>query len=145
MLTGPGLPFTSISDRVAKTCRKHLFGKATLQDLPDEPRFLVNATNLESGALLRFSKPYLADHRVGRVLAPDLPLAVVVASSSAFPPFLSPCTVDLEHEDGVTDAGNDLTGAEFRGQLRLSDGASTTPRPRVTSTRPSRPARSLVR
>ena len=35
VLTGLGLPFTSISDRVVKAYRKHLFGKATLQDLPD--------------------------------------------------------------------------------------------------------------
>jgi NTE family protein len=122
VLMGLGLPFTSISDRVVKAYRKHLFGKATLQDLPDTPRFVINATNLESGVLMRFSKPYLADYRVGQVLRPDLPLAVAVAASSAFPPVLSPCTIDLEHEDWVTMPGNDLTGPEFRGQIRLSDG-----------------------
>ena len=133
VLTGLGLPFTSISDRIVKAYRKHLFGKATLQDLPDDqqqpagsvkppPRFVINATNLESGALMRFSRPYLADYRVGKVLHPDLPLAVAVAASSAFPPVLSPCTVDLEHEDWVTEEGNDLTEAGFRGQIRLTDG-----------------------
>ncbi|MDQ4053910.1 MAG: patatin-like phospholipase family protein [Actinomycetota bacterium] len=133
VLTGLGLPFTSISDRIVKAYRKHLFGKATLQHLPDDslkpagaekppPRFVINATNLESGVLMRFSRPYLADYRVGKVLFPDLPLAVAVAASSAFPPVLSPCTVDLEHEDWVTEEGNDLTGAGFRGQIRLSDG-----------------------
>lgn len=121
VLTGL-LPFTSISDRVAKAYRKHLFGKATLQDLPDEPRFVINATNLESGVLMRFSKPYLADYRVGKVVEPDLPLAVAVAASSAFPPVLSPCTIDLEHETWVDLPGNDLTTDEFRGQIRLSDG-----------------------
>src|SRR5687768_14110349 len=35
VLAGLGLPFTSVSDRVAKAYRKHLFGKATLQALPD--------------------------------------------------------------------------------------------------------------
>ena len=122
VLMGLGLPFTSISDRVVKAFRKHLFGKATLQDLPDTPRFVINATNLESGVLMRFSKRYLADYRVGQVLKPELPLAVAVAASSAFPPVLSPCTIDLEHEDWVTLNGNDLTGPEFRGQIRLSDG-----------------------
>ena len=122
VLVGLGLPFVSISDRVAKAYRKHLFGKATLQHLPDRPRFVINATNLESGVLMRFSKPYLADYRVGMVRDPDLPLAVAVAASSAFPPFLSPCTVDLEHEAWVTQAGNDLATAGFRDQVRLSDG-----------------------
>ncbi|WP_107773688.1 patatin-like phospholipase family protein [Nocardioides sediminis] len=122
VVMGLGLPFTSVSDRVVKAYRKHLFGKASLQDLPERPRFVINATNLESGVLMRFSKPYLADYRVGQVLRPDLPLAVAVAASSAFPPVLSPCTLDLEHEDWVTLAGNDLTGPEFRGQIRLTDG-----------------------
>jgi NTE family protein len=115
-------PFSTISDRVVKAYRKHLFGKATLQDLPDEPRFVFNATNLESGVLMRLSKPYLADYRVGRVLHPDLSLAVAVAASSAFPPFLSPCTVDLTHEDWVTDPGNDLAQAAYREEIALSDG-----------------------
>jgi NTE family protein len=115
-------PFSTISDRVVRAYRKHLFGKATLQDLPDEPRFVFNATNLESGVLMRLSKPYLADYRVGRVLRPDLSLAVAVAASSAFPPFLSPCTVDLTHEDWVTDPGNDLAQAAYREEIALSDG-----------------------
>ncbi|CCG03628.1 putative patatin [Blastococcus saxobsidens DD2] len=122
VLTGAVLPFTSISDRVIRAYQKHLFGEATLQDLPDEPRFVINATNLQSGVLMRFSKPYLGDHRVGRVVAPDLPLAVAVAASSAFPPVLSPCTVDLGHEEWVTDDGNDLAHPSFRGEVRLSDG-----------------------
>ena len=122
VLAGLGLPLVSISDRVVKAYRKNLFGKATLQDLPDQPRFVFNATNLESGVLMRFGKAYLGDYRVGRVFNPDLPLAVAVAASSAFPPFLSPCTVDLEHEDWVTDPGNDLTDKDFREQISLSDG-----------------------
>ena len=56
VLSGLGLPFVSISDRVVKAYRKNLFGKATLQDLPDQPRFVFNATNLESGVLMRFGK-----------------------------------------------------------------------------------------
>ena len=122
VLVGAVLPFTSVSDRVVKAYRKHLFAKTTLQDLPDRPRFVINATNLGSGVLMRFSKPYLADYRVGRVDEPDLPLAVAVAASSAFPPILSPCTVDLEHEQWISEEGNDLTGEEFRNQIRLTDG-----------------------
>ena len=74
--------------------RKHLFGDATLQDLPDRPRFVFNATNLQSGVLWRFSKPYMADYRVGTIESPTVKLAVAVAASSAFPPFLSPVTLD---------------------------------------------------
>lgn len=51
--------------RVAAAYRRHLLGDATLQDLPDSPRFVINATNVQSGALWRFSKPYMRDWRVG--------------------------------------------------------------------------------
>jgi NTE family protein len=85
----------SISDHVASKYDKLLFHGKTLQDLPDNPRFVINATNVQTGSLIRFSKPYLGDHRVGRVLSPKLPLARAVAASSAFPPVLSPCEIKL--------------------------------------------------
>jgi NTE family protein len=84
-----------IGDQVARAYRRRLFGKRTLQDLPNRPRFVINATNLQSGALWRFSKPFMADYRVGQVVAPDVPLAVAVAASSAFPPVLSPVSLRL--------------------------------------------------
>jgi len=122
VLTGV-LPFgDSVSDRVAAAYRKHLFGDTSLQDLPDTPRFVFNATNLESGVLLRFSKPYLGDYRVGRIMKPDLPLAVAVAASSAFPPVLSPCTLDLRDQTWTIETGNDLQKPGFRDEIRVTDG-----------------------
>ena len=91
ILGGALSPWTSIPERVEKIYDATLFDGATMQDLPDEPRFVFNATNLESGALMRMSKRYLADYRVGRVDRPTIPLAKAVTASSAFPPFLSPC------------------------------------------------------
>ncbi|GAA4405480.1 hypothetical protein GCM10023168_19200 [Fodinibacter luteus] len=73
VVAGLGLPFTSVSDRVVKAYRRHLFGSATLQDLPDRPKFVINATNLESGVLMRFSKAYLADYRWVRCRTPPCP------------------------------------------------------------------------
>src|SRR5271166_2375581 len=122
IISGMLLPAKSISDRVAAAYRKHLFGDTTLQDLPDQPRFVFNATNLESGVLFRFSKPYLADYRVGQVLKPRLALASAVAASSAFPPVLSPCTLDLAGQTWTTNKGNDLTSAGYRSKIKLSDG-----------------------
>ena len=57
-----------ISDRVAAAYDEHLFKGKTLQDLPDHPRFIINATNVQSGVLWRFSKPYMRDYLVGEVL-----------------------------------------------------------------------------
>src|SRR5690242_12501162 len=92
---GPG----TISDKVTAAYKKYLFGNATLQDLPDRPRFVINATNVQSMALWRFEKPYMRDWKVGEVKNPTVPLARAVAASSAFPPFLSPVELDLNESD----------------------------------------------
>jgi NTE family protein len=112
----------SIGEHVARAYRRLLVGDRTLQDLPDLPRFVFNATNLGSGALWRFSKPYMADWRVGTIRAPTLPLASAVAASSAFPPVLSPFTLELRDAAWETVEGNELTGREFRERVVLSDG-----------------------
>ena len=113
----------SISDRVAGAYREHLFDDTTLQDLPDEPRFIFNATNLESGVAFRFSKPYMGDYRVGRILDPTIELAVAVSASSAFPPVLSPCVLDLRGQRWTDDDGNDLGDKPgFRDEIKLTDG-----------------------
>jgi len=89
VILGIPLPGT-ISDRVAAAYRKHVFGLASLQDLPDKPRFVINSTNIQTGALWRFSKPYMADYTVGMVRNPDVETiapaveAVVVAHGLEF-------------------------------------------------------------
>lgn len=88
-----GLPFHNAGFFIARAYRRHLYGQATLQDLPETPRFVINATNLHNGALWRFSRPYMGDWQMGRTPDPNLPLATAVAASSAFPPFLSPVRV----------------------------------------------------
>jgi NTE family protein len=95
VILGILLPGT-ISDRVAGAYRKHVFGLASLQDLPDKPRFVINSTSMQTGSLWRFSKPYMADYQVGMVRNPDVELALAVAASSAFPPILSPAHVRLD-------------------------------------------------
>ncbi len=115
-------PFSSVGDSVARAYERHLFGSTTLQDLPDTPRFVVNATNVGSGVLARFSKRHLADWRVGCVPAPEVPLSVAVACSSAFPPFLSPYRLDLRGSTWLPGTGTDLTADEHRDEWLLTDG-----------------------
>lgn len=91
-------PFRSISDLVERAYRKYLYGDATLQDLPADgegPRFVINASNVQSGRLWRFSRPYMADYLVGKVPNPTIALALAVTASSAFPPVLSPARMKL--------------------------------------------------
>ena len=124
IIGGVLLPGVTVADRVESAYRKHLFGDATLQALPEAPRFVLNATNVQTGALWRFSRPYMADYRVGRVLAPTLPLARAVAASSAFPPVLSPVEIDLQASqwEQPPAAGVDLGREPFTTEVVLSDG-----------------------
>lgn len=112
----------SIAERVAAAYRKHLFGDATLQDLPDEPRFVINATSVQSAALWRFSKPYMADYRVGMVERPTIALATAVAASSAFPPVLSPMTLALDPAAFKPKSGQDLQRPPYTDEAVLTDG-----------------------
>lgn len=113
----------SIGEKVEEAYETHLFGDATLQALPDDPpRFVLNATNVQSGSLWRFSKLYMADARVGRVDAPDVKLATAVAASSAFPPFLSPFDLDLDPATVQSMEGTDLNHPPFTERAVLTDG-----------------------
>ena len=111
-----------ISERVASAYRDHLFGKATLRDLPDRPRFVINASNVQSKALWRFSKPYMWDYRVGKIEKPMTELAVAVAASSAFPPVLSPVVLKHKETDYVPNTGLDLQRSPFTTNVVLTDG-----------------------
>ena len=111
-----------VSDRIAAAYEEHLFGKATLQDLPDEPRFVINATNIQSGAVWRFMKPYMRDYRVGEVKRPTVLLSRAVTASSAFPPVLSPVEMRLDPASFTPGSGLDLQHAPFTSKVILSDG-----------------------
>ena len=118
---GPG----TVSDKIQKSYDEMLFHGTTLQDLPDDPpRFVINATNVQSTALWRFSKPFMADWRVGMVRNPTVPLAAAVAASSAFPPVLSPAELDLRKYGCVfeTTPGNDLQREPYISKALLTDG-----------------------
>jgi NTE family protein len=121
IILGLALP-GRVSDRVAAAYEEHLFGTATLQELPDVPRFVINATNVQSGALWRFMKPYMRDYRVGEVRTPTVRLSQAVAASSAFPPVLSPVELRLDSNSFTPNSGTDLQRPPFTSNVTLSDG-----------------------
>lgn len=114
--------FGTISEKVTKAYREFLFGDKTLQDLPEKPRFVINATNIQSGALWRFMRPYMRDYKVGEVKNPTITLAQAVAASSAFPPVLSPCRLDLDPSSFTPNSGTKLQRTPFTKRVVLSDG-----------------------
>ncbi|MEM6898239.1 MAG: patatin-like phospholipase family protein [Pseudomonadota bacterium] len=110
----------SAADRISSHYAERLFGSATLQDLPDQPRFIFNATNVETGLLWRFSKPYMGEYSIGRVSNPSVSLADAVTASSAFPPVLSPFILDVEPDEFDLADGVELD--PFRSEIMLTDG-----------------------
>lgn len=119
------LPWRTVADGIAAAYSQHLFGKATLQDLPADsegPRFVIDATNVQTKVLWRFSKPFMGDYRVGLMRNPRLGLAVAVTASSAFPPFLSPVVLKLNPADFDPFTKGDLQFEPYTSEVVLTDG-----------------------
>lgn len=131
-LTGILNPFAIIADEVTAAYDRVLFQGRTLQALPLDwnstelgvkgPRFILTATNVKTGTLWRFSRPYMADWRIGKINGPTVPLAVAVAASSAFPPFLSPMTLNLDDMTFEPGIPADEPLRSLRSNATLTDG-----------------------
>ena len=119
------LPWKNVAEEIAKAYRKYLFSNSTLQDLPSDnegPRFVLNATNLQTKVLWRFSKPFMGDYRVGLIRNPKLELATAVAASGASPPFLSPSELKLRATDFDPTTAGDLQFEPYTSDVKLTDG-----------------------
>jgi NTE family protein len=121
--------FDSIADKVTESYDEFLFSGATLQtgtpafEKGKAPRFLFYATSLQTGSSVRIERKRLADYRIGEIPNPDLPVARVVAASSAFPPVLSPVELRLKSDQWKRVEGGYLFDRnEFKERLLLTDG-----------------------
>jgi NTE family protein len=116
------LPWRRAGNAVAAAYDEILFKGANLQDLPSRPRFVFNATSLQTATLWRISSDYAADYRVGQIKSPRFSLAEVVAASSAFPPFLSPVRLDLSPYTVDPLPGADMHREPYTKEAILTDG-----------------------
>jgi NTE family protein len=117
-------PWATASDVLAREYNE-LFDRAKLPQLPDTPRFVFNTTNLQTGRDFRIAKPYMADYRIGQINKPELDLGTAVAASSAFPPILSPCVIEVDPTSWVKTEGADLfDNPRYRHTLTLTDGGA---------------------
>jgi len=83
---------------------------------------VINATNVQTGVLWRFSKPYMRDYLVGEVKHPKVSLATAVAASSAFPPILSPARLELDPASFSPPDGEPFHKLPYTKEVFLSDG-----------------------
>ena len=121
-------PWRNIADEIVAAHKRHLYGNATLQDLPADnqgPRFVLNATSLQSKVLWRFSRPFMGDYRVGLIPNPTLGLATAVAASGASPPFLSPLQLKprpTDFDPATAPERDSLQFEPYTSDVRLTDG-----------------------
>lgn len=93
ILSGMLRPGRTVTQQVVRAYDRHLFHGASMQSLPNDeegPRFVINATSVQTGKLFRFSRPYQGDYTIGLWKDPTTSIADAVTASSAFPPYLSP-------------------------------------------------------
>src|SRR6266851_6777474 len=100
-----------------------LFAQTKLENLSDQaPDFIFNSTSLQTGELMRFSKAYMADWRIGKISQPDRLLAEAVAASSSWPPVLSPTRLSVDPNSWDEDGRGPLFQDPYNRELVLTDG-----------------------
>lgn len=102
-----------------------LFGGLCLGQLPEHPQFVFNATNLQTGRLVRFRKDSLREWTIGKTDSSHIRLATAVAASSAFPPVLSPVEVTVDPQSWRKCAGAfNFGNPAYMSSLSLTDGGA---------------------
>ncbi len=116
------VPGLAAGNALANKYDKYIFGGLQMSGITDKVRFIFCATNLQSGGLVRFTRDYVADWKVLTSTVRTIRLADAVASSSAFPPVLSPVRLSLRGEDVGTPGGATHDDPALRRELILVDG-----------------------
>lgn len=119
-------PFRSAGKYLTDCYDRYQFGGLSLKQIPaaatpGQPTFVFYATSLQTGRNFRFRQDYIADWMLGTSRQTDVPLALAVAASSAFPPLFSPIVVKTnprQWSGGMAGPERDA----MRGRLVLSDG-----------------------
>ena len=98
-----------------------LVGKRTLRQLPSSPRFIFNACHLETESNWAFSREGVDTGEFGRVEKTDIPLAKVLAASSALPPVLPPVRLPLRGIGATAEAQPGSEPQPVLGTATLAD------------------------
>ncbi len=116
------MPSISAGNYLADLYDRFFFDGMMMADLPDQPRFVFNATNIQTLGLFRFTKRYVADWRALKATTKTIRVADGVAASSAFPPLLAPLRLDLRSEDASVPKGARFNDIDLLKQPVLLDG-----------------------
>ena len=89
--------FKTRADDLAELMEKKFDMEGTLQDLPPEPRWIINTTCYETGKLFRIEQRRMGDYQLGYVKNPRTKISEAVAASAGFPVGIGP--LELKPED----------------------------------------------
>ncbi len=75
---------------LSRLMQKHWGVTAYLADIPDHPRWLINATCYETGKNWRFESHRMGDYSFGYTADTSIPLSDAMAASAGFPGLIGP-------------------------------------------------------
>lgn len=98
--------------------------EANLNELPAEPRWIINATAYESGRNWRFiPQRRMGDYVLNYVRNPRIPLTDAMAASAAYPGLIGPFVLDASQYEWFEYQGeNEIPATPKFGKLHLWDG-----------------------
>jgi NTE family protein len=85
------------ADDLSILMQEHWGIDITLEDLPETPRWMINATCYETGKNWRFERFRMGDYVFGYTYDTDLPLSDAMAASAGFPGLIGALTLETSH------------------------------------------------
>jgi NTE family protein len=110
--------FETRSDDLSALMQEHWGITASLKDLPQRPRWMINATCHETGKNWRFERFRMGDYVFGYSHDTDMPLSDAMAASAGFPGAVGPLILDarerswFKYERAEPEQGSALEDAE---------------------------------
>ncbi len=92
-LLAPWRFFETHASELSRLIRERWGVTAALSDLPESPRWMINATCYETGKNWRFERFRMGDYAFGYSYDTHLPLSDAMASSAGFPGLIGPLTL----------------------------------------------------
>jgi NTE family protein len=111
--------------KVVAQSMHHRWGlSGSLNDIPLEPRWVLNATTYETGRNWRFiPQKRMGDYIANYVKEPDIPLADAMAASAAYPGLIGPLLLNTEKYKWFKyENGNEVSAEPPFKRLHLWDG-----------------------
>lgn len=96
LVTQPWRWFSTRADDLAVLLRRRWGIDINLNQLPETPRWMINATCYETGKNWRFERFRMGDYLHGYSYDTDIPLSEAMAASAGFPGLIGPLVVETE-------------------------------------------------